>query len=508
MRPGDAACATEATPNLYMVTIKNLDGTTKTVLKSQPLGEEVSCYELTPDQINALWFAGQADLPGNRGPIPAIMRRRIALFVEHNSTDPRENRAFSKFAPQDIETLISIITTEDITSLSEGLKNIFQREQRGNYELIQYKSLTTQQVDELKAFLDKKNQKNLSAKLLSNSKKLVELDDEQKEQARRVALAIVTPSSFEVPSQTSPLAIPDHVLDAALNGDEAVVRRMLRTNAYYLLYRGTASDFSGRKYDNLTPFQAALITGDIEMAEMIKPFFARLENGEAEMQTQVVEIFPREIEKHEVAQKWKSETKFVPMLNELIGAINNAESADLQAALSLQDNQSKLCKALNTFRGAFTELSHSEKIFNPHYSLAAFEAYVSKFNWNNLDWNIHGWNKLDLFWRQVIGYVQRFLPATYAQAYAYSLYDIVENKHSYPRSFNFRHDSGFSFYPLSGSCSGLGFNFAEGERVHATSLCRRSAGGTAFSKLMSNKNNKLSELITPRAQSTHCCLIQ
>ena len=156
MKPGDAACATQATPNLYMVTIKNLDGTTKTVLKSQPLQGAVSCYELTPDQINALWFAGQADLPGNRGPIPAVIRRNIALFVEHHPTDPDPN-----------------------------------------------------------------------------SKKLVELDNEEKEQARRVALAIATPSLFEVPSQTSSFAIPDHVLDAALNGDEAVVHRMLRTNAYY-----------------------------------------------------------------------------------------------------------------------------------------------------------------------------------------------------------------------------------------------------------------------------------
>lgn len=81
-----AAQSTQATPNLYMVTIKNRDGTTKTVLKSQPLQGAVSCYKLTSDQINALWFAGQADLAGDRGPIPAIMRRRIALFVPHTRT--------------------------------------------------------------------------------------------------------------------------------------------------------------------------------------------------------------------------------------------------------------------------------------------------------------------------------------------------------------------------------------------------------------------------------------
>ena len=459
MKPGDAACATQATPNLYMVTIKNLDGTTKTVLKSQPLQGAVSCYELTPDQINALWFAGQADLPGNRGPIPAVIRRNIALFVEHHPTDPDPN-----------------------------------------------------------------------------SKKLVELDNEEKEQARRVALAIATPSLFEVPSQTSSFAIPDHVLDAALNGDAAVVHRMLRTHAHYLLYRGTASDFSDRKYDNLTPFQAALITGDIEMAEMMKPFFARLANGEAEMQKQVVEIFPHGIEEHEKEQKKELITKFVPMLDELIAVIKNATNENLEdelninrrcalsefapedietlrsiittsitifpkelkeifqqdqwdsnyksitftpqqvnelkafldkenqenlsAKLLIKCNKSELDSALNKFRAAFTDLSHSEKIFNPHYLLAAFEAYLDKFDWSNRDWNNPYWNKLDLFWRQVIGFVQRFLPATYAQAFAHSLYDIVEDKHSRPRSFNFKYDSDFPFYPLTDSFTGLGFSRA------------------------------------------------
>src|SRR3990167_8499778 len=243
-----AAQATQATPNLYMVTIKNLDGTTKTVLKSQPLQGAISCYEFTPQQINTLWLAGQADLPGDRGPA-AIILRKIALFAAHNRTD-------------------------------------------------------------------------------SNSKKLVDLDGEQKVQARRVALAIGTPSSFEVPSQTSQFAIPDHVLDAALNGDEAVVHRMLRTNAHYLLYRGTASDFSGRKYENLTPFQAALITGDVEMAEMMKPFFDHLPGGEAEMQKQFNGIFPHGVEAHAAVQKQNAFN-----FDAILAAIRAALPADLDAAL-------------------------------------------------------------------------------------------------------------------------------------------------------------------------------
>ncbi len=315
----------------------------------------------------------------------------------------------------------------------------------------------------------------------------------------------------------------DDVVRAALCGDEDLARRMIALNPNYLLQRGNATDFSGRTYQNLTPFQAALITGDVTMAEIMKSYFDRLPNGQAEMQRQFAEIFPNGIEVNEAAQKQKSETIFVPMLDELIEAIKNASDKDLEAALNNQCDNLRLYLVLNKFRAAFTDLSHGEKIFNPHYLLAAFGAYLYKF-----DWNLRDWNKLDFFWRQVMGDVQRFLPATYAQAVAYGLEDIVEKMHSCPRSFNFRHDSGFSFYPLSGSFSGLGFNFSGlGFKCSVSFSCCGPIGLHHYNLRMrwfsdftsnkkirlaelikSNKNNKPSELITPRAQSTPSCIIQ
>jgi hypothetical protein len=296
----------------------------------------------------------------------------------------------------------------------------------------------------------------------------------------------------------------DQVVHAALNGDEALAKRMISASPRYLLSRENATDFSGRTYTDLTPFQAALVTGDDAMAKMMKPYFDRLPDGQASMQKQVSEIFPNGIEVHEATQKQKSKTNFEPMLNVVIAAIKGASPADLQAALSLKDNGSELCKALDTFRGAFTELSQ-EKIFNPHYLLAAFNAYENKFDWNTPDWN-----KLDLFWRQVIGFVQRFLPATYAQAFAYGLYDIAESGHSCPRTFNFRYDSDFSFYPLSRPLVGLGFNCGALKRWAASCACCLAMGWllAVLSKLVSNKNSKLTELIALRAQSTHSCVIQ
>jgi len=422
MRPGDAACATEAKSNWYVVTLPDGD----TVISSQPLLH--SAYG--GSVVNALTTKPVESLD------PALIVW-LAKFIALNN----ENVTFVKFSSNKvIDAYLPWI-------------NIFQ--------------------------------------FLFGKTFQMHVPNSPAQQLARFSACIARPSL---------LLATDVVVRAALCGDEDLARRMIAPNPNYLLQRGNATDFSGRSYANLTPFQAALITGDDKMAEMMAPFFDRLPNGDAEMQKQVAEIFPNGIKAHEEAQKRKSETEFVPMLDELIKAINNAKSADLQAALSLQDNQSELCKALDTFRGAFTELSHGEKIFNPHYLLAAFVAHVRTFRWNDL-----GRIRLDLFWRQVIGFLQRFLPATYAQAFAYGLCYMADNICSCPRSFNLRHAYRFSFYPLSGPFSGLGFNFAY-ELGFPWEW--QIAALEVVSKFVSNKNNKLPELITRRAQSAHSCIIQ
>ena len=105
----------------------------------------------------------------------------------------------------------------------------------------------------------------------------------------------------------------DEVVHAALCGDEILAQRMIAANPRYLLARGNATDFSGREYNKLTPFQAALITGDVEMAEMMKPYFDRLPNGQAEMKQQVAEISSATAE-----LKRTSKIGFAPMLTEEI----------------------------------------------------------------------------------------------------------------------------------------------------------------------------------------------
>ncbi|OGV37934.1 MAG: hypothetical protein A3E88_03300 [Legionellales bacterium RIFCSPHIGHO2_12_FULL_35_11] len=115
----------------------------------------------------------------------------------------------------------------------------------------------------------------------------------------------------------------------------------------------------------------------------------------------------------------------------IIDVISHSSDADVEKALSLElPNDALLWLTLEQFRADFTKRSNQEVVFNPQHLIKAFELYDEKYdNWTS--------NQQDLFWRQVVGYVQRFLPANIAMDFAQGLYVRVENKVKSKRSFNF-----------------------------------------------------------------------
>ncbi|OGO90752.1 MAG: hypothetical protein A3F10_06690 [Coxiella sp. RIFCSPHIGHO2_12_FULL_42_15] len=133
------------------------------------------------------------------------------------------------------------------------------------------------------------------------------------------------------------------------------------------------------------------------------------------------------------------------------GAFTETEGARRKPA-----NELTLMETLNRFREQFTQKSHHEIVFNPQHLLRALEVYLTQFD----GWD---WDKRDLFWRQVIGFVQRFLPACDAEAFAQGIYYLTEENEALRRSFDFR-CGGSSFYPVDfNSCSSLGFDYGAAE---------------------------------------------
>ena len=154
-----------------------------------------------------------------------------------------------------------------------------------------------------------------------------------------------------------------------------------------------------------------------------------------------------------------SKRDFEPILQAVKQAILAERSPDpsnssdqnnnLNVALNKQNNGSALCCALEEFRRQFTEISNNEKIFNPYHFLRVFEVYSELWGQCDADTTIDpDGKKRDLFWRQIIGYTQRFMPACYAQAFSQGLYYLVKVDQSdtwrpepFDRALNLRHDN-------------------------------------------------------------------
>src|SRR3990167_8177876 len=236
---------------------------------------------------------------------------------------------------------------------------------------------------------------------------------------------------------------------AVVRGDKKTVVERVKQNPSLLLERSKSAveDYSGNKFSNLTALQLMALRGaDIEMMQAVEPYFKQLQNSQEEKTRQLEEIKPQLV----------AEQKSYDFCS-ILQAILHANPIDIQAALAKQDNGSPLCQALNQFRQDFARLSNQEINFNPQHLLKTSEIYDSDPLWQN-----HiTWGQRDLFWRQVEGYVQRYLPACYAQAFSQGIYYIVEKTEPLQRSFNFRSGGG-SFYPLTSSSSqaGLGYDFA------------------------------------------------
>ena len=261
----------------------------------------------------------------------------------------------------------------------------------------------------------------------------------------------------------SPLAI--QLVQYIVYGDLKKSKALLQDNPTLLetllTEKVTVIDYSRRKVKQKTAFQAALCAMDDELCAMLANYMTN-----EEMTRQYQEIFP---DGHE--SDYQEQTPF--NFSKIMQAISESQDEDVKKALSLElPNNTELWEKLEKFRADFTKCSSQEAVFNPQHLIKAFELYDSQFN----NWS---WNQRDLFWRQVVGFVQRFLPANIAMDFVQGLYNRVEEKEKAARSLKFRYGGG-AMFPLDfDSFSGLGFEYAcdgrggMGFRAEGGAWCRR-----------------------------------
>ena len=214
----------------------------------------------------------------------------------------------------------------------------------------------------------------------------------------------------------------------------------------------TVTDYSRRKQKG-TAFQLALRAMDNEMCEMLAKYMKK-----DEVARQYQAVFPEGHEKYYAGQKPFDFT-------DIVNAISKSSKDDVEKALDLElPNDTALWSKLEQFRTDFTRHARAEAVFDPQHLIKAFELYDLKFD----SWD---WNRRDLFWRQVIGYTQRFLPANMAMVFVYSLCDVVEKQKKAPRSLKFRYSEG-AYFPITFGCfSGLGYEYGAGDGRVCGGVC-------------------------------------
>jgi hypothetical protein len=233
-------------------------------------------------------------------------------------------------------------------------------------------------------------------------------------------------------------------------GDLVEAKHMLDAHPRLVLGAGNVITPSGLEVMRTTPLECALGAGDPEMAEMIAPFFEQFENGIKEQEEQYARYRP-----HIENILKQPGYDFNPLLDLIIQSSPEDITAALQHKLSAE---SPLYKAFQKFRAHFTPGKMTVGMhFNYQDLLNAFGAFDQKWaklcDENNFEKNI-------LFCRQVIGFIQRNLPAVDRQVFAQGLFEVAAEKTKSQRSFKFKGNQG-DFPVTAGdvSCTGLGFDY-------------------------------------------------
>ena len=215
--------------------------------------------------------------------------------------------------------------------------------------------------------------------------------------------------------------------------DFQAAKAMLEANPRLIFEAADVVTPSGLKVIRTTPYECAIGAGDDGMAAMIAPCFERFEGGLA-----VKAASDKRYRPH--IEKMLDQKNYYD-LNPLIEAIKQASDADVTAQLqNMMDSDSELCTAFKKFRKDFTP---GEITVGMHFN---YQDLIHAFAINDAEYdNLTRGDNYDrnrLVARQVIGFIQRNLPAVERCLFAEgNLYGVANKTESLVRTFKFKYDN-------------------------------------------------------------------
>lgn len=241
------------------------------------------------------------------------------------------------------------------------------------------------------------------------------------------------------------------LLQHVVRGEQEEALKMIQKNPGLLLLRGGVTDYSGRKIEGVTALQCAYGAEDTVMCKMILSEMKSVMDGEKASSDQLDIKFTRT---EEIGKKYFAG----------LAAVTSKERF-------LNDELSDATKeALNKFR-----LDLSPRIinnglfhFNIHNLINAVEVYREHYDkWTEM--------QRKLYWQKIAGYLERFLPACYAQVLCQGLENVVRDNEPIKRELKLQEDR--PYYPLDTKRSNrLGYDFA----VYSESIVRGAWGSMTF----------------------------
>ncbi len=285
------------------------------------------------------------------------------------------------------------------------------------------------------------------------------------------------------------------LLGYVVRGEKTKAEKLIKDNPKLLLEKGIAEDYSGRLIEG-TAYQMALGAGDVNrakldidnkpvldeeghiqilhpdegMAEMIKGHFLDAFNQDekaaySEIDKQQEEQFPggykAYVNSREVKERRVNDLK---ALRDVIAAIAVADVSFVNGNYDNSNGEvnvdAKCADELKKFRDYLRPkgIIRRGEHFNVEVLVEAFRLYDDEKRYKAFGGT---WDspKNVLMWRKVVGYIQRYLPACYAQAFSQGLYYVVADNEKLDRRFKFRHDNAY-YFPLDlDPLSRLGYEY-------------------------------------------------
>jgi hypothetical protein len=199
-----------------------------------------------------------------------------------------------------------------------------------------------------------------------------------------------------------------------VRGEQLEAEAMIKKDPGLLLEKWRVKDYSGRTIEG-TPLQIALGADDVKfhedeecMAEMIVRYLMALPDGEERKNAQIREQFP---EGWEIVEELKAKKDSEELHNVVQGIEKSKTDEEAEPFIEVFKNYLAQQKE---------RVIKTGKHFNIQLLVEAFKLYEEKYDHLGGFYN----RQNNLFWRKVIGTIERYLPACYAQAFCQSIYRI------------------------------------------------------------------------------------